>query len=201
MQFLIMLHSPTISTFAKIVSITFYDSPFSHHSEALPKVTWSTNIDRESRASCSGARDIGVRTRNLHRQVDVRLAAPAVRRGVVVVGVVDDGLAALDARAQVELDDVARALLVEEERAVVHHEARAVHAVRQLVGGGGPARHEVLLGGVLGQRVRAVGRPGHVVDLVRGLQGVLAPGARLVVRLEEVFALVDAAKKPRAQEH
>ena len=101
----------------------------------------------------------------VHRQVDVRLPAPAVRRGVVVVCAGDDGLAALDARAQVELDDVARALLVEEERAIVHHEAGAVHTMGEFVGGGGTACDEVLLGRVLCQRVRAVWGPGHVVDL------------------------------------
>jgi len=137
----------------------------------------------------------------VHRQVDVRLAPPAVRRRVVVVGVGDDGLAALDARAQVELDDVAGALLVEEQRPVVDDEAGPVHAVRQLVGGGGTARDEVLLRRVLRERVRAVRRPGHVVDLVRGLQRVFAPGARLVVRLEEVLALVHSSQNAGAEEY
>ena len=119
----------------------------------------------------------------------------------MVVGVGDDGLAALDARAQVKLDDVAGALLVEEQRPVVHHEARAVHTMGQLVRGGGPPGNEVLLGRVLGQGVCPVGCPGHVVDLVGGLQGVFAPGSRLVVGLKEMFTLGDSPEDPWAQEH
>ena len=137
----------------------------------------------------------------VHGQVNVGLAAPAVRRGVVVVCPRHDGLAALDARAQVELDDVARALLVEKECAVVHDEARAVHAVRQLVRRGGPPGDEVLLGRVLGESVGAVRRPRHVVDLVGGLQRVLTPRPGLMVRLEEVLTLVDAPQQSRTQEN
>lgn len=117
----------------------------------------------------------------VHGQVNVGLAAPAVGRRVVVVGRVDHRLPALDARAQVVLDDVARALLVVEDGAVVDHKARAVHAVGQAVGGGVARGHVVLPRGVLGERVGAVGDPGHDIDAVARLQRVLAPRARLVL--------------------
>lgn len=51
----------------------------------------------------------------------------------MVVGVRDDGLSALDARPQVILDDVARALFVVKHGAVVHHKAGAVDPVGQPV--------------------------------------------------------------------
>lgn len=63
----------------------------------------------------------------VHGEVNVRLAAPAVRRRVVVVGVSDYGLAAFDACTQVKLHNVASALFVEEKRTIVDDEARPVH--------------------------------------------------------------------------
>lgn len=84
----------------------------------------------------------------------------------MVVGVGDDGLAALDASAQVKFHNVASALLVEEQRAIVDDETSPVHTMGQLVSRGGTACDEVLLGRVLCQCICAVGCPGHVVDLV-----------------------------------
>lgn len=81
----------------------------------------------------------------IHRQVNVRLAPPAVGRRVVVVGAGNNRLTALDARAQVKLYDVAGPLLVEEQRTVIDDKASAVHAMRQFVCGGGTACDEVLL--------------------------------------------------------
>lgn len=136
----------------------------------------------------------------VHSQVDVGLAAPAVRRGVVVVGVVDNGLAAFDASAQVELDDVARALLVEEDGAVVSHEACPVHAVRQLVGGRLAAVFKVVQGGELDERVGSVRRPGHEEDFVAGLQGVFAPGTRLLLCLKEEGGVSYTLQSPGTNE-
>lgn len=63
----------------------------------------------------------------------------------MVVCIGNDGLAAFDACAQVELDNIASALLVKEQSAVVDDKASAIHAVGEFVSGGGPARDEVLL--------------------------------------------------------
>lgn len=137
----------------------------------------------------------------VHGQVNVGLSAPAVRRGVVVVGVVDDGLAAFDASAQVELDDVSRALLVEEDGAVVGHEACPIHTMRQLVGGCLTAVFKVLQGGELDERVGAVGRPGHEEDFVAGLQGVFAPGTRLLLDLKQEGGVSYTLQSPRTNEN
>lgn len=137
----------------------------------------------------------------VHGQVNVSLAAPAIRRGVVVVGVVDNGLAAFDASAQVELDDVSRALLVEEDGAVVGHKACPVHAVRQLVGGRLTAVFKVLQGGELNESVSAVRRPGHEEDLVTGLQGVFAPGTRLLLGLKQEGGVSYTLQSPRTNEN
>lgn len=81
----------------------------------------------------------------VHRQVNVRLAPPAVRRGVMVVGVGNNGLTTLDASAQVKLYNVAGALLVEEQCAIVDDKTSAIHTMWEFVGGGGTACNEVLL--------------------------------------------------------
>lgn len=99
----------------------------------------------------------------------------------MVVSAGNDGLATLDSSPQVKLDDVARTLLVEEERSIVDHEARPIDAVRKFVGRCWPSGDEVFLGGILCQRVSPVGCPRHVVDLVGGLKRIFAPCSRLVV--------------------
>lgn len=80
----------------------------------------------------------------VHCQIDIRLAAPTVWRRIVVVRAGNDGLTALDASAQIELDDIPRALLVEEQRAVVDDKPGAVHPMGKFVGGRGSACNEVL---------------------------------------------------------
>ncbi len=95
----------------------------------------------------------------------------------MVVGVGDDGLAALDTSPQVKLDNVARALLVEEERPIVNHKACSVNTMWEFVGGGRPSGDEVFFGGIFCQCVGAIGCPGHVVNLIGGLERVFAPGS------------------------
>ncbi len=95
----------------------------------------------------------------------------------MVVGVGNDGLSALDTSPQVKLDDVACALLVEEECPVVDHEACSIDTMWKLVGCRRPSGDEVFFGGILSQRVGAIGCPGHVVYLIGGLEWVLAPGS------------------------
>lgn len=111
----------------------------------------------------------------------------------MVVGVGDDGLAALNASTKVKLDNVACALLVEKERPIVDHEPCAIDTMWEFVGGGRPSCDEVFFRRILSQSICAIWCPRHVVDLIGGLKRVFAPGSRLMVRLEEVLALVHPA--------
>lgn len=69
-----------------------------------------------------------------------------------------------------------------------------------LVGGGGPVLAVIIPGSVLVQHLRPVRRPRHDVQPVAGLQRVLAPRPRLMLRLQERGGRLDAEQGAGAHE-
>lgn len=87
----------------------------------------------------------------------------------MIVGVIDDGLAAFDSGPYVKLYNVAGPLLVEKHGPIVDHKSSAIHPVGELVRDGLPGVLEVVEGRVLNECVCPVRSPRHEVDFVTGL--------------------------------
>ncbi len=119
----------------------------------------------------------------------------------MVVGVVDNSLAAFDASAQVKLDNVASALFVKEDGAIIGDEAGPINTVGQFIGGRLATILEVLQRGVFDEGVSAVWRPGHEEDFVTCLQRVFAPGPGLLLRLIQEGGVSYTLQSPRTNEN
>ena len=137
----------------------------------------------------------------ISRQVDVGLATPAVGRGVVVVGAGNDGLTTLDTRPQVELDDVSRALLIEEGGA--HRTPGSLcrpHGVatcrrRSASGCGTPPERRTPGVCQCGMASRAGGTPSPP------LQGIPTPSPCLLLRLKLEGGLEHTLQRPGTKEN